>query len=319
MRTFLPYVSMVFLIPTLPAQMDPQHWLMVRGQFLLKREFVPAGLQVELRSLDVHQPNDRATVMQDGSFEFRRLAAGNYEAKVINVRGDVVQQDFVSIRGNGDALYLRARWQEPDAPPSGTVSWRRLARPVPAKAVKELARAQDASERGQEAKSVRHLQRAIEIFPDYLEAHNNLGVRYMTARQYDAAVAEFQKTVELDPDSSKGQLNLSLAWIALRRYPEAEAAARRAVQLEPGSPPAQFTLGQSLIHQDKRLPEALEHLRRAAADFPDARLLIARLLVLQGAIPEATTELRAYLPVAPPQKREFAESWLRRLTPRGAP
>ncbi len=316
MRIFLPYVSVVFLLPTLPAQMDPFQWLTVRGQLLLKREIVPAGLQVELRSLDRQQPNDQAQVMDDGSFEFRRLLAGHYEAKVINVRGEVIQQDFISIQANGEPLNLRARWQEPAPPPSGTVSWRRLLRPVPPKAAKEFRRAQDASERGDEAKSVRHLHRAIEIFPDYLEAHNNLGVRYMAAHQYDAAVAEFQTAVELDPDSGKGQLNLSLAWMALHRYSEAEAAARRAVRLEPHSTPARFTLGQSLVYQDKRLPEALEHLRHAIVDYPDARLLVARLLLLQGAIPEATTELRAYLPFAQPQKRQFVESWLHRLTPR---
>jgi hypothetical protein len=71
-----------------------------------------------------------------------------------------------------------------------------------------------------------------------------------------------------------------------------------------------------LLNQNKRLPEALEHLRHAVADLPDARLLLARQLILQGAIPEATTELRAYLPYAPPPKREFVESRLQRLTPR---
>ena len=38
MRVFLPYVSVLFLLPTLPAQIDPQQWVTVRGQLLLNRD-----------------------------------------------------------------------------------------------------------------------------------------------------------------------------------------------------------------------------------------------------------------------------------------
>ncbi len=164
-----------------------------------------------------------------------------------------------------------------------------------------------------------HLEKAIQIHPDYVEAHNNLGARYMALNQYDKAATEFQKTVALDPESTKGYLNLSLALMARRRYPEAETAARRAVQLDPHSVKARYALGQILASQEKNTPEALEHLRQAVPQYPKARLMLARVLVRQGAIDEAAAELREYLKSGNPDKRQEVEYWLAQLSQNPSP
>lgn len=80
------------------------------------------------------------------------------------------------------------------------------------------------------------------IFPGYMEAHNDLGVRYMQQGAYERAAAEFQEAAKLDPGAVRPAANLALAWIALGRYADAESAARRAIAADPGFPPARRAL-----------------------------------------------------------------------------
>ena len=61
------------------------------------------------------------------------------------------------------------------------------------------------------------LKGILAIFPDYMEARNDLGVQYMQQRAYEQAAAEFQQAVKLDPAAAKPIANLALARIALRR------------------------------------------------------------------------------------------------------
>ena len=282
----------------------------VKGEILHDGAAFPSGLMVELRNLSHAQPPERVPVMHDGSFEFRQLEIGQYDVKVTNSRGDVIQEDFIGIR-QGERLVLRLRERGPGLPAgSGAISVRQLLHPVPSKAAKELLRAQEASRTGDAKRSIEHLEKALRIDPDYMEAHNNLGVSYMGLNQYNKAAAEFQKTVDLDQGSAKGYLNLGLALLALRRYPEAETAARRAVELEPNSIPAHYAVGQILVRQEKNTPEALENLQSAVEQYPLARLLVAHILVGRGAILEAIAELRQYLDSGRPEKRQEVQTWL---------
>lgn len=142
-------------------------------------------------------------------------------------------EEFVTINGIRGPLSIRLPGMDLARPDSGVVSASRLLHPIPPKAYKEFCRSQKIFQAGDIRSSMQHLERAIQIDPDYMEAHNNLGVRYMRLEQYEKALTEFQKTIVLDPESAKGHLNLSLALSILRRYPEAEVAARRAVHWSP--------------------------------------------------------------------------------------
>jgi len=294
---------------------SPTRIPIVRGSVVRQSGAAVADVMVEIRNLGRSDPSERVPVLYDGSFEFRRLEEGQYDVRITDVRGAVIQQDFVWIRAGGEELHLRLRQKEAPPLPSGTVSLQKLLRPTPSSAQREFLRSQRAFEKGDTGKSIEHLSKAIRIHPAYAEAHNNLGVRYMSLNQYDKAAEEFQKTVELDPESAKGHLNLSLAWSMLRRYREAEPVARRAVELDPQGPAARYGLGQILAAQEKNDGEALENLRQAVERFPRARLTVARILTLRGAKSEAAAELRKYLGSPNPERRQDVEAWLKRLAP----
>lgn len=80
-----------------------------------------------------------------------------------------------------------------------------------------------------------------------------------------------------------------------KSYAAAEAASRKALEKQKLSRKARYLLGLSLAAQ-RRLPgEAMQNLREAAADYPEAHLEISRLLMDQGKLDEAMVELKKYL------------------------
>ncbi len=189
---------------------------------------------------------------------------------------------------------------------------------IPPKAVKELRRSQTALRTGDIRSSAQHLERALQIYPHYLEAYNNLGGRYIELHEYEKAAVEFQKAIEIDPRVMQPFNNLSVAFFLLKRYPDAEAAARRALDLDPHNSTSRYMLG-CILATEKRNPlEAMEMLRQTKREFPDSRLLLAEILLRRGAVDEAENELREYLSVPGAEKKQNVERWLARLTQKSA-
>ena len=184
---------------------------------------------------------------------------------------------------------------------------------IPSKALKELQRSQTALSSGDVRSSALHLEKALQIYPGYLEAHNDLGSRYFELKEYQKAAMEFQKAIDMDPRMSQPYNNLSVALFLLQRYPGAEAAARRALDLDPQNSTARYMLGCVLATEKRSPSEAMAMLRQTEEDFPDARLLLAQVLLRQGAENEAKAELRNYLNLPGVEKKRRVECWLARL------
>ena len=90
----------------------------------------------------------------------------------------------------------------------------------------------------------------------------------------------------------------------------AEQYARNAIRLTPGLPKAHYLLGLILEAQGKNTPEAIEHLKKSAVEFPKAHLLAANSLLLCGNVGAAASEFRQYLAWPQAENREEIEQWL---------
>jgi tetratricopeptide (TPR) repeat protein len=185
---------------------------------------------------------------------------------------------------------------------------------IPAKALKEIRRSQTALRSGDVRSSAAHLERALQIYPQSLEVHNNLGSRYIELHEYEKAAAEFQKAIDIDPRVMQPFNNLSVAFFLLQRYPVAETAARRALDLDPHNATSRYMLGCILATENRDPLEAMQLLRQTKREFPDSRLLLAKILLSRGAMNEAENELRDYLTVPGAEKKQNVERWLARLT-----
>jgi tetratricopeptide (TPR) repeat protein len=78
------------------------------------------------------------------------------------------------------------------SPISGTISAAALRRHISSKAVREMARSEQKLQQGDIQSSIAHLKKAIRIQPDYMEAYNNLGTRYMALQNYEREIAQFR-------------------------------------------------------------------------------------------------------------------------------
>jgi tetratricopeptide (TPR) repeat protein len=195
--------------------------------------------------------------------------------------------------------------------PGESISTRELL--IPPKARKEVQRSQNALQAGDIRSSARHLEKALQIYPGYLEGHNNLGGRYIALQDYEKAVVEFQKAIEIDAWVMQPFNNLSVALFLLRRYPEAETAARNALRLDSNNATARYMLGCILVTERRNPLEATEMLRLTRDEFPDARLLLAEILVRSGDTEAAEGELREYLKIPGAEKKQRVECWVARL------
>jgi adenylate cyclase len=86
-------------------------------------------------------------------------------------------------------------------------------------------------------------RRAVSCNPNSTQAHNSLGLLYISEGYYEAAAAEFRTGVRVDPLFVSPVMNLGAALSMMDRKSEAVAAAVKAAEIEPQSPIALAMLG----------------------------------------------------------------------------
>jgi len=110
--------------------------------------------------------------------------------------------------------------------------------------------------------AVANSQRALRLQPDNADAHNHLGLALQGLGKRDEAVASYKHALRLRPGFALAQNNLGSALRELKRTEEAEAAFREALRQNPNLSLAHSNLGQLLLEQGK-LEESLPHCREA--------------------------------------------------------
>jgi len=312
MKSYVFCLSLVLvsLAPRAGAQSNSTESVSLAGEVELGGQSA-SGLIVVLASAG--GLDRRSDVHADGAFEFPDVPSGEYELKVTTLHGGVIHSEYVSLQLLRNHLSVRLRRQEQERPASGTVSAARLQHKVPSKARKEFEKGLEAARKNDSAAAIGHFAKATELDPDFMEAHNNLGVQHLKCDGNETALEEFQKAVELDPAALSPHVNLALVLLRMDRPSDAEAAARKAIRLDGSNENARYCLGVALLQQQKSTSEALDNLQRASETIPRARLAIADTLAKRGDVERAKKELRAYLNSGSPPDRRSVETWLAEL------
>lgn len=125
--------------------------------------------------------------------------------------------------------------QNPDAATveSASASVSRLDLKAPSKARREYARGYQLLMRKDLRNAVEHLAAAVEIYPNFVAAHNALGTAYLQLNQNIQARDEFSKAVKLDDHLPNSCLNLGIAQMALKDFAGAEQSLRKASSIAP--------------------------------------------------------------------------------------
>ena len=150
-----------------------------------------------------------------------------------------------------------------------------------------------------------HLRRALDIQPNYAEAHNTLGYVLMKKGQLNDAVIHFQKALELKPELTNAEYNLTFArGYALAqegKAAEAITAYEAALKMQPNDPLLRNNLAAALAALGKT-GEAIEQLRQAVRinrDYEEGHANLATLLLQMGGREEAMFHFREALRLNP--------------------
>lgn len=140
----------------------------------------------------------------------------------------------------------------------------------------------------------RGFQRAIDLDPDYPNAHHWYADYLSAIGRHEQAIAESERARQLDPLSPI--INAWLGWrhYFARHYDAAIEQYRRSLELDPNFPPTHLVLGQA-YEQQGRVSEALSELQRAEQLAHGGPLYVAALahaLAGAGRRPDAERQLR---------------------------
>jgi Tfp pilus assembly protein PilF len=144
------------------------------------------------------------------------------------------------------------------------------------------------------AEAVASCRKAIELKPDYADAHCNLGNALHYQLKLTEAVACFRKAIKLKPDDAEVHYNLGNALRDQGELTEAVASYRKAIELEPAYAEAHNKLGYLLSHKGQ-LDESITHFRKAIELEPAhavAHCNLGHVLRQEGRYADALTELK---------------------------
>lgn len=197
-------------------------------------------------------------------------------------------------------------------PPSGMVSVDALK--IPEAAANEMQKFTKAFNAGKLDDSVKHISKAIKIYPQWAAAHHDLGQTYARMGDYEKAVPEFQSAAELDSQMVRPRISLSKVYFLQKKFADGEAAARQALEVDPENADARYFLARNLASEGQTSTETIELLQKSKEQFNVARLVLANIYLRRGAINTAVQELRGYTVQADAPDKEKVQCMVRKLT-----
>ncbi len=150
-------------------------------------------------------------------------------------------------------------------------------------------------------KAIIAYRQAIQLDPDYAEAHDNLAITLAERGQLSEAGVHFKEALRLQPDSPNIHNNLGVALSFQGRLEEATTHLREAVRLRPGFANAHFNLGRVLA-QRNRHAEAIKAFQASLQINPDdveVRTAFGQSLEAQGDFDGAVQQYQIVLRLVP--------------------
>ncbi|HEX8649845.1 MAG TPA: tetratricopeptide repeat protein [Pyrinomonadaceae bacterium] len=188
----------------------------------------------------------------------------------------------------------------PSAPP-GVLDVR-----VPIVARQEFERGRDLlSEEGKMDEAILHLEKAVGLYPKYLEAHILLGSAYMDTHQLDKAESTLRRALEIDPKSAQAHFVLGEVYRQQKKYAESEKLLLAGLKIKDAWQ-GHIALGRLYWDQGeivKAGPQVGTALRQKP-DLAEGHLLAGNILLKAKQAENALVEFQEYLRLEP--KGKFA-------------
>ncbi|WP_269606561.1 tetratricopeptide repeat protein [Prochlorococcus marinus] len=151
-------------------------------------------------------------------------------------------------------------------------------------------------------------RKAIELKPDFADAHLNLGSILRDLGKSKEAELSTRKAIELKPQSADAHLNLGSIFKDLGKLQEAELSTRKAIELKPDLADAHLNLG-NILRDLGRLQEAELSTRKAIElkpDLADAHLNLGNILRDLCQLEQAEIYQRKAIEIKPDSANAYA-------------
>ena len=282
-------------------------------------EPAPASAFVTLRGGDF--PFHAETFSQsNGRFRFKKLVAGSYTVSIFvpgagEVRRTVAVSDSLADAKGRVFVTIPYEVSARSMEEQGKVSLRGLA--VPGNARKEYSKAERSLNKHDIDGAIRHLERALELAPQFVAAWNFLGtIAYQSAR-YEQAEKYFREALKHEPGSYTPVVNLGGTLLSLQRFDEAMKYNQYAAAERPDDALANSQLGQNYFYLgdfDKALKYLREAKRLDPSHFSQPQIVLAEIYLRRGETAQAIQELKDLLARHPDSRNAGqVRRWLAKL------
>ena len=272
----------------------------------------PVGERIRITLSTLSDPGLGLYTDANGYFNFDGLAQGNYYVEIAGdpKRYEPVTEQVRLMRGMRVNLVIPLREKgTPSKPNTGNVvSSAETDQHVPDQARKEFEKATGLANEGKLLEAIERYKQAIEIYPPYLMARNDLGVQYLKLKQLDDAIEQFEAAIDIGPKAFNPRLNIGIAMVEKKRFTDAIDQIIEALSIDSSSPAAHLYLGIASVETDD-LDSASRELGKALAlggtEFAVAHYYKAHLFLKKGERDPAVSELKLYLEKLP--RGEYAD------------
>jgi tetratricopeptide (TPR) repeat protein len=245
-----------------------------------------------------------------GTVEFSDLLAGEYHVVVSGdgietaTSGSIEVNDWSVFQSQSVVVRPITQGGNSGAPTVGAADLT-----VPAKAVKEYNRGNEEMSRKQWEKAIDRFNKAIQIYPTFSAAYNNMAVCYGKLQQPDQQRKALEKIISLNERCVPALLNLSDIDMQEHKLAEAGALLEKALKVEPNDVEALSSLAKLDLEQGQ-YELAIAAVRKAHTlshrDFAIVHFTSASAFEREGRITDAIAELQIFLQEAPQDRNAEA-------------
>ncbi len=154
---------------------------------------------------------------------------------------------------------------------------------------------------GRTQEAIAHYEQALRIKPDDAGAHYNLGMALAQTGRIEDAIGHYKQALRIKADYAEAHNNLGTALAQTGRIKEAIDHYEQALRIKADDAEAHNNLGTALA-QTGRVKEAIAHFQQALRinpDLPEVHYNLGNSLALVGRVPEAIEHLQQALRIKP--------------------
>jgi len=286
----------------------------IHGQVRFAEGGAPAAnVVVRLESYDGGGSISEAFTDRLGKFRFTNLSPAQYSVRVHQTGFRDAQQSVDMTTTTSGLVMLQLLREAAGSTSTSTVGT--VDANVPPAAQKEFDKGTAALAEGGKDKitfAARCFEKAVSIYPQFVEARLKLGTAYMDLEQCEKAEKALLTTVEEDPKAFNALFALSEIYLRQNKIAEAEKVLVQGLAIQDQSYLGHLNLARvywekaratkDLMQAKPALEKSYDEVKRALSlnrDLAGAHLLKGNLLLRVSRTADAVTEFNAYLRLEP--------------------